>query len=97
MGVSAFNGCTALKTAVISPNAAIAEIPQGAFAGCTQLREIVLPAAITSIAAKAFEGCNSIERVVYGGTQAEWDAIQRAADNGSLFTAEIEFIGGSNQ
>ncbi|GEM_PF-2556056 len=97
VGASAFNGCTALKTAVISPNAVIAEIPQEAFAGCTQLREIVLPAAITSIAAKAFEGCNSIERVAYGGTQAEWDAIQRTADNGSLFTAEIEFIGGSNQ
>lgn len=96
IGAGAFERCLSLKTVAVSPEATLSEIPHGAFAGCTALREIVIPAAVTSIAEGAFEDCSGIVRVAYGGTAEEWDAIPRTGNNGSIFSATIDLIGGSN-
>ena len=61
-----------------------AEIPQGvlkigayAFAG-SKLEAVCVPQSLKCIEPTAFEGCTSLTRVVYGGTAAEWFAVEKA-------------------
>ena len=49
------------------------------FAHNESLKEVVLPNTITEIGSYVFEGCTNLERIIFTGTQAEWDAIEKAA------------------
>ena len=66
------------------PNAGASEyaVPEGtkiltklAFAGCTKLKTIHLPASITEIWLGAFMGCDSLKDIYYEGTEEQWKAI----------------------
>ena len=62
LGISAFQGCTALQTLHLSEN--LTAIPMAAFAGCSALTAMAIPASVQTIAIQAFMGCNNlIERV----------------------------------
>ena len=67
------------------PNAGASEyaVPEGtkiitklAFANCTKLKTIHLPASLTEIWAGAFKGCDSLKDVYFEGTKEQWNAIE---------------------
>ncbi len=54
-------------TAVDLSSSSITEIPADCFAGCTSLKEVVLPSTVTKIGSGAFAGCTALECAVGGG------------------------------
>ncbi|GEM_PF-7007869 len=61
LGMTAFQNCTSLKTAVIPEG--VTKLPFACFAGCTGIEEIVIPDTVTSIESEAFENCKSVKSV----------------------------------
>lgn len=61
LGSSAFSGCTALESAILSNN--LTEIQTSTFQN-TGLREIEIPYKVSSIAKDAFRGCQQLEKVI---------------------------------
>lgn len=66
------------------PNAGASEyaVPEGtkiitklAFAGCSKLQTLHLPASITEIWLGAFMACDSLKDIYFEGTKDQWDAI----------------------
>lgn len=55
-------------------------IGDGAFADCTGITGITLPASVTSIGDRAFNGCTGLTKIVFEGTSAQWNAISKGAD-----------------
>lgn len=55
-------------------------IGDGAFADCTGITGITLPASVTSIGDRAFYGCTNLTKIVFEGTSAQWNAIPKGAD-----------------
>lgn len=59
-------------------------IPDEAFRACWSLSDITIPASVTKIGKGAFMGCNELADVYYGGTQAQWNAIEFIEDDNVL-------------
>lgn len=77
IGFEAFAGCTSLESVSISEG--VRYIGRGAFAGCTSLKVLSIPASVTEICPGAFAVCTSLKEVRYGGTKAQWAAVQMNA------------------
>ncbi|MBQ3801703.1 MAG: leucine-rich repeat domain-containing protein [Treponema sp.] len=77
VGYEAFAGCTSLKSVKLSEGTRY--IGRGAFAGCTSLTDVSIPAGMTEICTDAFAGCTELKEIRYGGTRAQWAAVQRGA------------------
>ncbi len=67
-----------------------AEICEGAvkmngylFSHCKSLKEIVIPASMSSIDYKAFEKCDALDTVYYGGTEEQWKKLVAGAKDGN--------------
>ncbi len=86
LGEAAFASC-GLKTVTIEEGLKV--IPENAFVGCEDLNTITIPKSVETIGASAFatvayyggeEGQGDEDAVLslvnYGGTKAEWDALQ---------------------
>lgn len=52
---------------------------------------ITIPKSVVKIEKGAFN-CNELRNIYYCGTEAEWNAIEKCEENGSLDTAELYFI-----
>ena len=61
-------------TDIILPSG-IGHFPDGAFAGCRNLKRITIPKKITYIGPGTFDRCLSLEDVYYEGSPEEWDRI----------------------
>lgn len=61
-GMSAFEGCSALKEIIFLPGVTTLQIRKSAFAGCSSLTELPLSTSmqIPLLAEKAFDGCSSL-------------------------------------
>lgn len=90
LGAGAFYGCKALKEAEIT--AKVKTIGADAFANCASLESIRLPAGVTEIGERAFAECTSLKNVYFGGTQAQWKAVEIGAGNPKMggFLAKIK-------
>lgn len=75
IGDNAFFGCTALKQ-IVWP-ASVTVIGASAFAGCTELVSISAGRALTALKASCLSGCASLTTIFYGGTIAEWGAVEK--------------------
>ncbi|MDE7226951.1 MAG: leucine-rich repeat protein [Treponemataceae bacterium] len=53
----------------------VTDIGADAFAGCTDLTDVTIPASVEHIGTGAFEGCTGLERVTYGGTLEQFEAL----------------------
>ena len=60
-------------------------VRERAFEGFTALKEITITKGVTRIESRAFANCTALLRILYDGTVAEWQAIEKAEnwDEGS--------------
>lgn len=65
--------------------------------GCNSLKQITIPASVTSIDTAAFSGCSALESVYYTGTQEMWNHIEIYYDNIPLHYAEKIFSSAETQ
>lgn len=79
-------------SSVVIPEGVTA-IDEMAFLHNTNLTTITLPKSVTSIGNWAFQGCESLAEVYYGGTEAEWQAIEKGIENDYLLNAVVHFAG----
>ena len=71
----AFMECKSLKSVVI-PNG-VRIIGGWAFNACSSLTSVFIPASVTRIDKEAFSDCISLESMEFGGTKAQWEAIEK--------------------
>ena len=86
IGKYAFAGCRSLESVRIGD--AVTSIGDYAFFGCGSLTSITIPNSVTSIGADVFESCN-FSRIVYNGTQQQWNKIKIDYNNEYLFNTHI--------
>ncbi len=79
-------------SSVVIPEGVTA-IDEMAFLLNTNLTTITLPKSVASIGNWAFQGCESLAEVYYGGTEAEWEAIEIGIENDCLLNATVHFAG----
>lgn len=91
---SSFLGCNSLEVVVIPFEATIAEIPSRCFECCVSMKEITIPETVTAIKNNAFLNCDNLKKVVFGGTQEQWENVKVSSGNDCLNEAEIEYLGG---
>ena len=72
-GDNAFAGCTGLTSVTISDGVTLIGIMM--FSGCTSLASVTIPDSVTSIWDISFSGCTGLSDIYYGGTEAQWKAI----------------------
>ena len=78
IGVGAFWNCAMLKDVALPDS--MAWIGALAFANCAELTRIVIPAGVKRIGSMAFSGCHVLKTITFGGTAAQWEAIDKAPD-----------------
>ena len=72
----AFKGCSSLKS-VILPST-VRYIGFDAFAGCSSLSHISIPRGVAELEdGEVFSACDSLGEISYGGSQAEWEMLNR--------------------
>ena len=79
IGVNAFYVCSGL-TSIKIPNR-VTSIRSRAFSGCSGLTSITIPNSVTSIGNYAFSGCSGLTRVIYLGTEEQWNNLTIGSDN----------------
>ncbi|MBQ4569142.1 MAG: leucine-rich repeat protein [Ruminococcus sp.] len=87
IGKEAFMCCVALKNVTIANS--VTSIGESAFVACWSLECITLPKGLTNIDGYAFSGCKALKDVYYGGTEAQWIAVDIASGNEYLTGATI--------
>lgn len=81
IGMGAFHGCDKLSDVCI-PNG-VKKIDEYTFMGCESLQSVYIPTSVTSLALSAFGGCISLSEINYAGTEAQWNAIVKPAEDNS--------------
>ncbi len=91
-GSELFMGCTGL-TKVTLKGANAAMIPDGAFAKCTNLREVIISAKVMGFGIGAFANCENIKDVYYSGTLDQWANIYFEIDRSNpIYYAENFYV-----
>ena len=88
IGFRAFETCVNLTTLVLPDG--ITDIGHAAFRGCFNLTTIHLPNTLTYIGVEAFEDCNKLNKVIFHGTEKEWNKI--IIDNFAFPIEEFDVI-----
>lgn len=77
----------------VSPNGKkISVISNSCFKGNQRLQTITIPLSVTSIEYEAFHDCIALEKVIFEGTEIDWNRINISYGNEALKNAEIEFL-----
>lgn len=94
-GNSAFKGSHYIKTVTFA-NCSIPVIGEEAFADCSLLESVALPASTTEIKASAFKGCSALGGATLGGTAKIGDfAFQSTGLTTLTLPASVETVGQS--
>jgi hypothetical protein len=75
IALQGFKECSNL-TNVTLPNT-IQRLNDAAFCYCNQLESITLPESLEEICDAAFSGCSSLTSIVFRGTVAQWNAVDK--------------------
>lgn len=94
IGLGAFAVCPQLKEIVLPSK--ITEIPKMLLGSCASLETVRLNGAVKSVGPNAFNGCPALKDVYYGGSRAQWDAIQWDRMNFYVRTAIVHFSDNSS-
>ncbi|EIC02480.1 leucine-rich repeat domain-containing protein [Treponema saccharophilum] len=70
-----FDGCTSLASVVIPDS--VTRIGGWTFKDCTALASVVIPDSVTKIGWEAFKNCKALASVAFGGTVAQWKAVEK--------------------
>lgn len=89
MGSHSFGLCNSLTDVVIENG--VTNIGNSVFNSSHYLKNITIPVSVTSIGNAAFYGCYALNDVYYGGTEAQWNAIEIGTDNSALTSATIHY------
>lgn len=73
IGEFAFSNCAI--TSINLPR--LVTIPVGAFESCSSLTTVTIPLSVKYIHNRAFGGCKSLKKIIYEGTEAQWNAIKK--------------------
>ncbi len=68
LGYAALRGGVRLETVTFSENGALGYVGESAFAGCTSLAAVSLPASLATLGKNAFAGCGALASVTAPGT-----------------------------
>ena len=78
-------------------DAASVEIPEGvteigglAFRDCSSLESVSIPSSVAEIGEYAFFHCSSLSSVEFGGTAAQWEAVEKG--DGWHYNASAKFV-----
>ncbi len=71
----AFKDCVGLTRIAIGNS--VTYIGMNAFYNCVSLTSVTIPDSVTCIYYQAFYGCSSLERIIFDGTIAQWNAIEK--------------------
>ncbi len=88
-GYAAFSGCAGLTNVTIPDS--VTGIRELVFSDCSGLGSVGIPDSVTSIGTSAFSGCTGLTDVYYGGSEAQWNAIEFGSMNECLTGAEIHY------
>ena len=75
IGNQVFAHCSSLATVTIPDS--VQTIGREAFWYCESLTSITIPASVTSVGNWAFEHCRSLEEIIFKGTTAQWNGIEK--------------------
>ena len=75
IGAAAFLGCSSL-TSITIPDGAII-MSSSVFSGCSDLTCVVIPDSVMSIGAYVFYDCENLVDIIYVGTMAQWNLIEK--------------------
>ncbi len=89
IGSGTFRFCSGMTSVTLPEGLWLVE--SAAFQDCSSLKSITIPASVTAIGNSAFLGCTTLKDVYYGGTEAQWAAIDFAVENEALTGATIHF------
>lgn len=89
IGGNSFKDCPEL-TRIVLPDG-VEAIEWCVFQQCSGIESIAIPASVVSIGDAAFQGCNALRDIYYGGSEAQWNAIQIDEYNEPLYSATIHF------
>lgn len=93
-GSIVFIGSTAFAetgiTSITVPEG-VTEIDVLAFANCTSLSSVMLPASLMTLGDGVFDGCTALTVINFAGTMQEWTAIAERCPNWAM-SASIETI-----
>ena len=78
IGEGGFEECRKIMTTALPEG--FETLGDRAFASCNILRYITIPKTIKTIGSRAFTGCTGMSTIYYTGTQAQWNAIDKASD-----------------
>ncbi len=87
IGIGAFTDCHNLETAVILAD--VDAIPMWMFDNNRSLKTVVIPASVTNIESDAFVRTTGLERILFTGSRAQWDAVTVQANNGNFSEAQV--------
>ena len=92
-----FQGCTALQTVTFEEGNMMTGIGSSAFASCTSLTSIDIPATVTTIDQSVFNGCRSLSQVTVGDgvTSIGITAFYNTALTSFTFPSALTSIGQS--
>ncbi|MGN1317157.1 MAG: leucine-rich repeat protein [Acutalibacteraceae bacterium] len=76
IGASCFKNCNKLVSVVIPEG--VTRICTEAFNYCENLTAVVIPASATLIEYGAFSNCTSLWHVLYTGTEAQWENLEKS-------------------
>lgn len=66
-------------------------IGESVFGDCRRLSSVTIPASVTMIDNGAFSGCSGLKDVYYGGSEAQWKALDIIGSNDELRQATIHY------
>ncbi len=71
----------------------VQELREGVFRNAKYLTSVTLPSSVTSIGKNAFSGCDQLKKLVFGGTEDQWNALTEGVELGLPAAATVEFEG----
>ena len=78
IGKGAFSNCKSLSYVEIPDS--VTEIGESAFSYCEALKSVEIPDSVRKIGDEAFNDCTSLEMIEFGGTVAQWEAVEKGED-----------------
>ena len=71
----------------------VQELREGVFRNAKYLTSVTLPSSVTSIGKNAFSGCDQLQKIAFGGTEDQWNALTEGVELGLPAAATVEFEG----